>query len=48
MNKRNINILLVALVVLEILDDSSVGILDIVKYVLIILCLVLNNLKKGG
>ena len=40
--------LLAALVILNILDDASAfSLLDIAKYILIILCFYLNNRKEG-
>lgn len=48
MNKKSINFLLSALVVLNILDGdlSRPSILDIVKFALLILCFYLNNRKE--
>ncbi len=48
MNKKSINFLLSALVVLNILDGdfSHPSILDIVKFALLILCFYLNNRKE--
>ncbi|MCI7300444.1 hypothetical protein NIA71_01400 [Ihubacter massiliensis] len=45
MNRKKINILLAALVLLNILDGDfkDPGILDIVKLLLLIVCFVLNN-----
>ena len=45
MNKKTINYLLLALIVLNILDGdiSHFSILDIIKFILLISCLYLNN-----
>ena len=48
MNKKSINLLLLALVVLNILDGdfSHPSFLDIAKFVLLIICFYLNNQKS--
>lgn len=48
MNRKGINILLAALVLLNILDGdfSDPGILDIIKIVLLIICFILNNRRN--
>ena len=48
MNKKSINFLLSALVVLNVLDGdfSHPSFLDIVKFALLILCFYLNNRKE--
>lgn len=45
MNRKGINVLLAALVVLNVLDEdfSRPGVLDVMKLALIIICFILNN-----
>lgn len=46
MNRKTINILLIAIVLLNVFDDASAfAVLDIIKYILLILCFYLNNRK---
>ena len=46
MNRKAINILLAALVILDIMDGDY-GWLDIPKLILLILCAVLNNRRES-
>jgi hypothetical protein len=46
MNRKAINILLAALAILNIMDGDY-GWLDIPKFILIILCAVLNNRRES-
>lgn len=46
MNRKQTNILLAGILLLDILGNSGIALLTIVKYALLILCLILNN-RKG-
>lgn len=50
MNRKGINILLAALVILNILDGdfSDPGVLDAAKLILLIICFILNNRRNGN
>lgn len=49
MNRKKINVLLAALVVLNVLDGdfSKPDVLDIIKFILLIICFILNNRRNN-